>query len=229
MSSTSIIERMQDHIGRWEQTGDRRAVFLSCYSMMTQNMLTAIARGEFQDPVWVNHLLHHFADYYFVALEAYEQDPITAPAVWQIAHDCCRSPNLKALQNLLLGVNAHINYDLVLAVSDVLQNEWGALSPQQREMRYADHCKVNVIIAQTVDSVQDQVIERYNPEMDLVDKLMGSLDEWLISRLIASWRDLVWRNAIDRVMAPQAERELLTQKVEKACLEIANSILLNRA
>lgn len=229
MSSAPIIERMQGHLGRWEQTGDRRAVFLSCYSLMTQNMLAAIARGEFQDPVWVNHLLHHFADYYFVALEAYEQDPITAPPVWQIAHDCCCSPNLKALQNLLLGVNAHINYDLVLAVSDLLQDEWANLSPKQRELRYADHCKVNLIIAQTIDVVQDQVVERYDPAMDLVDKLMGSLDEWLVSRLITDWRDQVWRHAVERVMASQAEHELLTQKVEKACLEIANSILLKRA
>lgn len=227
MSST-IIQRMQDHIRRWEETGDRRAVFLRCYSMMTENMLNAVARGEFQDPPWVNRLLHHFADYYFAALEAYEQDPATAPPVWQMAHDCCQSPHLKALQNLLLGVNAHINYDLVFAVSDVLQDEWEALAPQQREVRYADHCKVNVIIAQTVDSVQDQVIERYDPEMDLVDRLMGSLDEWLISRLIASWREQVWQNAIDRVVASQAERALLAQKVEKACLEVAESILFKR-
>ncbi len=226
MSAAPIVERMQVHIRRWEDTKDRRVVFLSCYSMMTQNMLTAIARGGFQDPAWVNHLLHHFADYYFVALEAYEQDPATAPAVWQIAHDCCRSPQLKALQNLLLGVNAHINYDLVLAVSDVLQDEWEALSPKQRAMRYADHCQVNAIIAQTVDSVQDQVIERYNPRMDLVDNLMGSLDEWLISRLIARWRDQVWRNAINHVTAPQAERALLIQGVEKACLQVADAILL---
>ncbi|WP_374707469.1 hypothetical protein [Meiothermus sp.] len=54
------------------------------------------------------------------------------------------------------------------------------------------------------------------------------MDEWLISRLIASWRDQVWRNAIDRVVASQAERASLTQKVEKACLEIANSILFKR-
>jgi len=95
-------------------------------------------------------------------------------------------------------------------------------------MRYADHCKVNVMIAQTIDAVQDQVIERYDPKMDLVDRLMGSLDEWLISRLIAGWRDRVWRNALDRVAAPQAARALLAQQVEKACLKVADSILLQR-
>ena len=97
-------------------------------------------------------------------------------------------------------------------------------------MRYADHCKVNVMIAQTTDAVQDQVIERYDPKikMDLVDRLMGSLDEWLISRLVAGWRDRVWRNALDRVAAPQAARALLAQQVEKACLRVADSILLQR-
>ncbi|WP_337869505.1 DUF5995 family protein [Meiothermus sp.] len=225
----SVVERIQAQVRRWEESGDHRAVFLRCYSMMTQNMLTALEQGAFQDPRWVDRLLHHFADYYFGALEAYEQDPITAPPVWQIAHDCCRSPNLKALQNLLLGVNAHINYDLVLAVSDLLQDEWANLSPKQREMRYADHCKVNVIIAQTIDAVQDQVVERYDPAMDLVDKLMGSLDEWLVSRLITDWRDQVWRHAVERVMASQAEREAIIRKVEDACLSLADSILLRRA
>ncbi|MGK0617916.1 DUF5995 family protein [Meiothermus cerbereus] len=221
----SVVERMQAQVRRWEEAHDHRAVFLGCYSMMTQNMLVALDEGAFQDPGWVNRLLHHFADYYFEALEAYEQNPLTAPAVWQIAHDGGQSPNLKALQKLLLGVNAHINYDLVFAVSDLLQDEWAFLSPGQRQMRYADHCKVNVIIAQTIDAVQDQVIERYDPKMDTVDRLMGSLDEWLVSRLITGWRDRVWRNALDRVAASQATRVLLAQQVEEACLKVADSIL----
>lgn len=38
---------------------------------------------------------------------------------------------------------------------------------------------MNRIIAGTVDEVQDAVLERYAPAMDLVDKLLDPLDECL--------------------------------------------------
>lgn len=227
MPAYPVLGRMQGYINCWEQTGDRRRVFLTCYSMMTANMLTALEDGEFHDREWVNKLLHHFADYYFAALEAYEHDSSQSPSVWQAAFGCAQSDQLQTIQHLLLGVNAHINYDLVLALADLLGPEWESLSPQQRALRYADHCQVNHIIGRTIDSVQDQVIERYNPLMQIVDRLMGPLDEWLISRLITAWRDRVWQHALDRITAPLAERETLQEKVEASCLDIADSILLD--
>src|SRR4030065_45099 len=104
---------MQTRIRQWEEASDQRAIFLTCYLMMTRNMLSAISQHEFNDAAWVDQLLHRFAEYYFVALEAYEQDPAAAPSVWRLAHNTTQDPSALALQNLLLGVNAHINYDLV--------------------------------------------------------------------------------------------------------------------
>src|SRR5690606_32407413 len=109
-----VIARMQTFLRQWEDAADRKAVFLRCYSMMTANMLVAIEQGEFRDRTWVERLLHRFADYYFLALDAYEQERTAAPAVWQLAHDAARDDAALPIQNLLLGVNAHINYDLVL-------------------------------------------------------------------------------------------------------------------
>ncbi len=227
MPADPVLNQMQNRMDQWEQTGDNRRVFLTCYSMMTANMLTAIEDGEFHDPAWVNRLLHHFADYYFQALEAYDQDPNSAPKVWQIAFDTAQNPHLQALQYLLLGVNAHINYDLVLALSDVLEPEWENLSPEQRDLRHADHAQVNAIIGRTIDSVQDRVIERFNPAMAWVDRLMGHMDEWLISRLIAQWREQVWQHARDRLDATPSERETLLQTVEAGCLRTADLVLMS--
>lgn len=226
MPTDPILEQMQAYIDGWEQIGDNRRVFLTCYAMMTANMLRAVKDGEFHDGVWVNKLLRHFAMYYFEALEAYNQDPQVAPKVWRIAFDAAQNPRLQALQYLLLGVNAHINYDLVLALSDVLEPEWESLSPEQRRLRHADHCQVNTIIGRTIDGVQDQVIERFSPLMELVDRLMGTMDEWLISRLISEWREQVWQHALERLGATPTEREGLLNTVEANCLKIADSMLL---
>lgn len=216
---------MRSLIQQWEQRADPRAVFLNCYMMMTCNMLTAIERDEFFDSVWVNQLLHRFADYYFVALEAYEQSPASAPTVWLLAHDAAYDPQCSALQMLLLGVNAHINYDLVLTLFDLLEPEWANLSDAQRATRYADHCHVNDVIGRTIDAVQDQVIEPAMPVMDLFDKLLGPIDEIMISRLIAQWRETVWQNATRLLETDQeSERTQMIGQFEKEALKIGQII-----
>ena len=223
-----VIQRMQSLVQQWEAAADRRSVFLSCYMLMTGNMLAAIQAGEFDDAGWVNRMLHRFADYYFDALAVYEQDSPATPAVWRLTFDAARRPGTHVLQNLLLGVNAHINYDLVLTLVDVLEREWARLSPEQRQRRYTDHCHVNHVIGQTVDRVQDTVVERLAPALDIVDKLLGPLDEWLASRLISHWRDQVWQHAVLLIETPQpVERERLRRHVEAASLQRADAILLD--
>lgn len=206
----------------WEQCGDSRSIFLRCYGLMTQSMLAALRDDRFQDPQWVSELLHHFADYYFDALDRYEQGYGNTPQIWTHAHDASRERDLFVLQHLALGVNAHINYDLIFALADMLLPEWPTASEQLRQQRYQDHCKVNAIIAETVDNVQDSVVEEQVPWFDLIDEVLGPIDEMLVSRLIANWRDEVWEQAVEVVEAQGAERtEALRQQIEAQALQRA--------
>ena len=224
-TSAPIITHMQSRIREWEAASDDKALFLNCYMMMTSNVLVAIQQQEFDDSAWVNRLLNHFADYYFAALEAYERDPVSAPAVWQRAHAVTRNSEFAALQKLLLGVNAHINYDLVFTLVDLLRPEWRNLSAPQRAARYADHCHVNDVIGRTIDAVQDQVLEPAMLGMDYIDKLLGPIDEILISRLITQWREAVWLNAMSLLSTDDAQEQArLTRQVEEEALKTAEFI-----
>jgi hypothetical protein len=101
------------------------------------------------------------------------------------------------------------------------------LSERQRELRYADHCLVNAIIGRTIDAVQNRVVERLAPAMGVVDKMLGPIDEWLPSRLIAHWREEVWELAVLLLETPElGEREKLRQQVEATTLKRTNVILL---
>jgi hypothetical protein len=221
------IERMQAWIDRWDQASDQRSIFLSCYALMTRNMLAAVDAGEFRDPDWVARLLEHFAGYYFDALDAYETGTEHAPAVWRCAHDAACRADTPALSLLLLGVNAHINYDLVLAVADLLEPEWPALSEEARHARYEDYCRVNDIIGGTVDSVQDNILEKRAPIMAVVDTIFGPVDEWLVSKGIAYWREDVWGCAVRRVETPDAApREAQRQAIEASALRWARLFAL---
>lgn len=222
-----VIEQMEHTIRHWKSDADRRSTFLKCYLMMSRNILTGVEVGKFRDAAWVERLLERFAEYYFQALREYRNPDAQAPAVWRKAHDIAGRGEAKVLQDLLLGVNAHINYDLVLALVDVLEPEREQLTEEKLNQRYADHCRVNVIIAHTIDSVQDQVIEVLEPEMDLLDKLLGRLDEWMISSLITRWRDEVWDHALDMLqLETDKEREGKRREVEALTLDRANAIML---
>ncbi len=223
-----LTRRMAGLIRGWEAAGDRRAIFLSCYAMMTRNMLTALDSAGFHDPAWVRDLLERFADYYFRALELAERGDPATPAAWRLVFEAAAAGRGHVLQHLLLGVNAHINYDLVLCLDDVLAAEWPALSPAARQARYEDHCHVNDVIIRTIDAVQDQVVERYAPMMEVVDAAFGPLDEWLIGRTIAHWRDDVWQHALERLAQPEAGREAVRIRVEDDSVARGHLIRLER-
>ena len=216
---------MQTQTEQWQETADDKALFLRCYQMMTSNVLIAVDHHEFNDPLWVSTLLNRFADYYFVALRAYEDDPASAPTVWQVAHNAARDPNISAMQKLLLGVNAHINYDLVLTLVDMLEREWESHTEEERNGRYADHCHINDIIGETIDAVQDEVLEPAMPIMDVIDKLLGPLDERIIVHLISQWREKVWHNAtrLLEIRDPQEQIQFIKQ-IEKEALQTGKLI-----
>ena len=221
-----VLVRMQDMVDSWQAATDARSIFLNCYLLMTRNMLAAINAGEFHDAEWAGRLLHRFAEYYFDAAVAYDKDPASASAVWRTTFHAAAQTRLSVIQNLLLGINAHINYDLVLALAEILRDEWPTLSQEQRLARYADHCHVNEVIASTIDAVQDQVIGPLAPSFSLVDLLFGPADEWIAKQLIVRWRDTVWHNALGILACSGLdERETLRIAVEDLALRRAHALL----
>lgn len=221
----AIVRRMQAQAAEWEAAHDRRAIFLSCYTVMTGNTLRAVQAGDFEDGVWVNALLHRFADYYFAALDAYQRRA-AVPEAWRLSFEADALPHTHVLQNLLLGVNAHICYDLVFALADTLAPAWAALDDERRTSRYRDHCRVNDVIYRTIDSVQDQIVERYDSGMALVDVVLARFDEWALHRLIMRWREEVWASAVQMLTcADEPASRALCTAVEARALRRAQALL----
>jgi hypothetical protein len=81
--------------------------------------------------------------------------------VWEWAHDQTRALQASPIENLLLGINAHINYDLPFALRDELQDAWPRLTQVEREARLEDYTRVNAVIRATCGMVQHEVVDRY--------------------------------------------------------------------
>jgi hypothetical protein len=214
---------MDELIARWGDT-DQRSIFARAYREMTFSMLDAVAAGEFEDGEWVDRLLERFAEYYFESVALHTSDPDRCPAVWRAAFDATVEGVLSPLRVLFLGINAHINYDLALCVADVM-GDWADLDDSARASRQTDYRRVNSVIRRTVDAVQRKVVEPIAPVLAVVDLLMGPVDEWLFSALIADWRHDTWDDAVAILEAPPDLVGQVRTRIEEQALAMADKVM----
>ena len=208
----------------WDQCGDGRAVFLDCYARMTDAVVTAVRKDCFDDGDWVLLLLERFASYYDASIDGGDSGAII-PEPWVLAHAAAVGNDAHPMQLLLAGVNAHINYDLVLTLIDLLEPEWPTLDDAAVERRRQDYDAINQVIAETADLVQDRVLERRAPWLDLLDRGLGRWDERLAVRLLGGWRSRVWRQTTELVELDTVERAERLGAIERQCTRRARLLL----
>lgn len=171
--------------------GDRRSAFLTVYAEMTAHVGSGIESGVFEDPDWVRTYLVAFANRYRRALVAYETGDLAAvPEPWAIAFRASTRGATILIQDVLLGVNAHINYDLAYTLRDV------SIDPKRRAKR-RDHDRINRVLQGLIDVVQRALADTYEREgYRQADQLLGSADESFTLLGLTEARSLAWRNAV---------------------------------
>src|SRR3954447_142651 len=92
-----------------EADRDPACFFLGVYLRTTLAVGAAIDAGTFEDPAWVEGWDVDFAGLYLDALTAHRRDPASAPRPWRLAFGA--RPGLPPEAHVLMGVDAHINYD----------------------------------------------------------------------------------------------------------------------
>jgi hypothetical protein len=174
----------------FRQQHDRRAIFVTAYLVITDAIRRSIAEQRFADNAWAERYTVSFANLYRQALLDFErQNRAAVPKAWRIAFESAIDNRGLALQDLVLGINAHINYDLALALHEV------TIDPD-RSQRYADHTAVNLILRAAVDRLQDQICRVYAPILRVLDFAGGSLDEELACFSVAKARESAWTTAV---------------------------------
>lgn len=162
---------------------DRRGVFVTAYGIITRTLASKFGTSFFHDDEWVRKYLLAFANFYRKALEDYEAGRRSSvPFAWQQSFDTSASGLALAIQDLLLGINAHINRDLSFALTE-------AGIDDHREIRYNDHTKVNDALAEATQEVQDRITAMYAAGLGPLDRLLGQLDEELTAYNFALARE----------------------------------------
>lgn len=122
---------------------DACGYFPALYSRVTTRIGASIEAGAFADGPGIDRFATGFASHYVDAARDHPRSSICWQACWNVAAD----RRLLIVQHLLLGINAHVNYDLSRAVVEVA-DERGDL-PSIRH----DFDVVNDVLADTYTDV----------------------------------------------------------------------------
>jgi len=133
-----------------------------------------------------------FAEFYLDALDADRAGrPVAGP--WRIAFDAARDrTDLPPLRHVLLGMNAHINYDLPQALLAVISSaEFDDAAVLAR--RAADHRHVDDVLLDRVAAEDDELTAQGS--QGLLDRLLRPFNRAGTKRFLAEARAKVWHNA----------------------------------
>jgi len=212
-----VLVKLRSVIDR--HRGTPLALFPAVYRATTLRVKAGIQRGTFVDGARMGRFVTTFANRYLAALDASTPGTADCPArAWQMAFDAAIRPHTMILQHVLLGMNAHINFDLPQAVIDAAGG--GSVTDLQ-----ADFNAINDILAALLDPVQE-VIDRFSPLLHILDDVGGRTDEELVTFSIRTARDEAWHEArrLADEVGEQRQRSILS--LDRRVALLASSIIV---
>jgi hypothetical protein len=191
---------------------DHRAVFATTYLLLTEQVRDTMRRDPhyFVDPRWLVIEDTVFANFYFRSISAYEHGK-PVPGAWKVAFDNARSGDDNAGQDMLLGINAHVQRDMPFVVATV-----GLRTPRGAS-RKPDHDVVNAILSDAYERIVSTIGARYDSLVTITNASWNPIDDVAGLEMVKGWREGVWRNA----------ERLLSAKTASERRQVADSIEAN--
>ena len=195
-----------------------RRTFIATYLRTTAAVGRAVRAGHFEDPGWVAAWDVAFGDLFLAAHDAdLAGAPVTRP--WRLAFGA--EPGMHPLGHLLLGMNAHINFDLPQAVLAVVVDDDFA-DPDLLARRDRDHVRIDAVLASRVAAEDAALGGPRRP----VDRVLGPANRWASRRFLRESREKVWRNTAAlqraRVLGPDAYAARLAELEVLSAAKIAD-------
>ncbi|MFI5937631.1 DUF5995 family protein [Actinoplanes sp. NPDC051494] len=164
---------------------NRVAAFNSLYFTITARVGAALTGPEVRDPVFLEMLDVEFAKRYFIALRMWGEEDHGTPDAWEVLFRRAQDERVSRLAAAVLGVNAHINHDLALA----LVATWERLGTPPGAEAHPDYLLINKIFYREIPHLRRRYASRWQLRLD---DLAGELDDWSQRVLVAATRAHAW-------------------------------------
>jgi Family of unknown function (DUF5995) len=219
-SIDGVVAGMQARLDALTPEHEQRREFLGTYQRTTLAVGQAVRDRVFEDGPWVEDWDVAFADLYLAALDA-DLAGTRVPRPWRLAFEA--RPGLAPLQLVLLGINAHINFDLPQALLAVISDADFA-DPVVLDRRRRDHERIDGVLSGRVSAEDDELAAR--SARSLLDRLLRPLNERASKRFLREARQKVWHNTMElqqaRLAGPDAYTERLAELELLSAAKIAD-------
>lgn len=213
-----VLQRLAQIIASAKNDGSPLGYFAALYHAMTAAVQRDMAAGAFDDAARMERLDVVFAQRYFTAFEAWQAGGgAPVPQSWTVAFEASKNEQVIVLQHLVLGVHAHINFDLGVAAAEIAPGE-------QIFQLENDFRRINAIIAQLTDRVQQGLTEIWRP-MAIFDSLLRTRDEGFLNFSTQAARESAWQAARALAFLDGAARQQFVTGLDGSVAFFARKIL----
>ncbi|WP_438009088.1 DUF5995 family protein [Sorangium sp. So ce321] len=230
MNVAEALVALETVAARLREKNDPRAVFPDVYAVITRRVKEAVVDGtddRFLEPAWISRLAGIFCEYYLKALEASLDGRSTGVEAWDVAFQCNSAGGTAAAVHALLGINAHINYDLALGLyQNIVQH--GAVQDARLLGRYRhDHDLVNEILAAAMPEIFAILSDRYGCPLARIATVTKDVQRTVSSVvlfLLRKWRDRVWDDLLSLLAtAGDLDRRTVVTRMNRNAGKVART------
>ena len=181
-----VLEELDKIIESSVKENNYLGIFAYVYRRTTAEVLKGIENKSFDDNARMVRMDVTFANLYLQAYQDYRMNRMISQS-WQTAFDA-KNEELTILQHILLGMNAHINLDLAIAASTIMEGS-------DIHLLEEDFNRVNDVLAHIVDELQKKT-GRVSRFLFLLDWAGKRNDERFINFSMSKAREQSWNSAV---------------------------------
>ena len=212
----TVIEELDEIIAYAKREHWRIGYFAALYSHVTRAFDRAIRDDVFHDSQRIERLAVVFFDRFLDAVDDH-RGGVPATQSWQIAFDAAERRRPIILTHLLLGMNAHINFDLGLAVADTVD-------AQEMPGFKDDYDRMNELLASLV-GVVERDMSHFWPWLGWLHHVLGRVETGAINFSMRVAREVAWDHAGELVRMAPEEREQKVAAMDKGTRDLGWRIL----
>jgi hypothetical protein len=214
-------DTIDDVIARFEATfqplierNDEQRHFHGVYYRNTVAVKKELEQGGFVDPDWVEWWDVVFANLYLGALEQWSRGERPS-GPWRVAFQAARDPAIPPLRHVLVGLNAHLNYDLPQAFLAVVTDDDFA-NPALIEKRQRDFKHIDDIVVARVKEEEYELKKVEEPgDRTLLDRILTPFNRMASKRFLKESRAKVWHNSEELSRARRRGPEAYARRLEQ--------------
>jgi hypothetical protein len=206
---------------------DPRAIFPAMYAIITERVAVHVHAGTlFHVPAFISSLAGAFCTRYLETLRWDMTGTAQDTRAWGAAYAACDGRSALPIQHAMLGLSAHINYDLAIGIAVMIVKLGAVNDPLKLGALKHDHDAVNALLRASVPATLDLLADRYGcPLSRALRAQMPTVTEHVAIGMLGAWRARVWRDAVVMARLPaRAAWGHVTARMEATSAHYATAI-----